>query len=145
MKIEIGKSRQPREGDADYIIEFFRLMARLDRALNSGSKSPFFDAAGIIQPEAGDDFDSLLQGDEFAKLSLPAQRVCKWHLRFEMLPEEARAALCMTDSPFRPLIELLNSGGRFRVEDIFVDVGQMSIPWTTWRNLADSPPTPPRG
>jgi hypothetical protein len=139
MRIEIGEPRQPNEEDIDRVIEFFQLMAKLDRVLNSGSKPPFFDAAKLIQPEAGDDLDPLLQGDQFAKLSVPAQRVCRWHLRFEMLPEEVRAELSITGSPFQPLIELLKSGGRFRIEDIFVDVGKMSIPWTKWRNLADTP------
>jgi hypothetical protein len=113
MRIEIGELREPRADDADHVIQFFRLMAKLDLVLESGSKSPFYDAAAIIHPEGGDDdFDWLLESARFEELSLPAQRVCRWHVRFEMLPQETLAGLPITGSPFQPLISLLRSGGR---------------------------------
>jgi hypothetical protein len=138
LKIDIRKPRQCRDEDAYLVIEFFRRMALLDRVLNSGSSSPFFDVAGLIDPKTGAEDHSLPPGDQFSTLSLPAQRVCVWHIHFLMLPTDALAGLPMQCSPYEPLIELLNSGGRFRLEDVFVDIGQLSIPWTKWRSLADS-------
>lgn len=134
----IGHERQPRTEDAWRVYEYFRLMALMEKVLGTGSKSPFFDVAKALKPDIEEIDPSILLGQEsFPTLGPLARLVCLWHLRFESLPEDLRSRLPISGSPYQPLIDLLASGGRFGREDVFVELGQMSIPWTRWRDLGD--------
>lgn len=107
--------------------EYLRRATLWVKAFNISGKGRFFDLAAIIMPDVRAPQHLVDEVEE-----LPAnwwgRQISAWYLPWAMIKDHPEVTKLDLPDLYEPLIRLYERGGRFRMEDTFIDVGSVGIP-----------------